>query len=146
MNENRRTILEMLAAGKINAEEAERLIAALEKEQPVGSAGNGTESRAKTARKYIHVVVNEDDSKGDNPTKANIRVPIQLLRAGVRLGSLIPAQAQFHVNAALREQGISFDLSQVKTENLEKLIEHLDDITLDIGQKNKNVKVRIFCE
>ena len=30
MNENRRQILEMLAAGKITADEAERLIAALE--------------------------------------------------------------------------------------------------------------------
>ena len=30
MNENRRQILEMLAAGKINADEAERLIAAME--------------------------------------------------------------------------------------------------------------------
>ena len=146
MNENRRTILEMLAAGKITAEEAERLIAALEKEQTANTTGNGNESRAKNAPKYIHVVVNEDDPRSDNPTRANIRVPIQLLRAGVRLGSLIPVQAQFHVNAALREQGISFDLSEIKPENLEKLIEHLDDITLDIGQKNKNVKVRIFCE
>jgi len=146
MNENRRTILEMLAAGKINSEEAERLIAALEKEPSVNPPGNGNESRAKGAPKYIHVVVNEDDPKCDNPTKANIRVPIQLLRAGVRLGSLIPAQAQFHVNAALREQGVMFDLSQIKPENLEKLIENLDDITVDIGKKNKNVKVRIFCE
>ena len=30
MNENRRQILEMLAAGKINADEAERLLAAIE--------------------------------------------------------------------------------------------------------------------
>ncbi|MGH9703685.1 MAG: SHOCT-like domain-containing protein [Candidatus Acidiferrales bacterium] len=146
MNENRRTILEMLAAGKINAEEAERLIAALENDLSANPPGQGNETPVKVAPKYIHVVVNEEDPKGDNPTKANIRVPIQLLRAGVRLGSLIPEQAQFHVNAALREKGVMFDLSQIKPENLEKLIENLDDITLDIGQKNKNVKVRIFCE
>ena len=32
MNENRRQILEMLSAGKITADEAERLISAVEKE------------------------------------------------------------------------------------------------------------------
>jgi len=36
MNENRRQILEMLAAGKITADEAERLLAALD---PAGSSG-----------------------------------------------------------------------------------------------------------
>ena len=34
MNEHRRQILEMLAAGKITADEAERLIAALEPDAP----------------------------------------------------------------------------------------------------------------
>ena len=51
MNENRRQILEMLAAGKITAEEAERLLAALDPE-PVSlggmdsnaKSGNGTKS------------------------------------------------------------------------------------------------------
>ncbi len=39
MNENRRQILEMLAAGKITAGEAERLLAALEPETTSSSAG-----------------------------------------------------------------------------------------------------------
>ena len=39
MNENRRQILEMLSAGKITADEAERLIAAIETERthPAGA-------------------------------------------------------------------------------------------------------------
>ena len=40
MNENRRKILEMLAAGQITADEAERLLAALEKGQ-TDSAASG---------------------------------------------------------------------------------------------------------
>ncbi len=41
MNENRRQILEMLAAGKITADEAERLLAALDPDttRPVGRRG-----------------------------------------------------------------------------------------------------------
>ena len=38
MNENRRQILEMLAAGKINADEAEKLLAAIETSPDSGPA------------------------------------------------------------------------------------------------------------
>ena len=51
MNENRRQILEMLAAGKITADEAERLLAALEPD--TGATARGVyrqDQRAKTAR------------------------------------------------------------------------------------------------
>ncbi len=41
MNENRRQILEMLAAGKITADEAERLIAALEGPPAAGNGSGG---------------------------------------------------------------------------------------------------------
>ncbi len=34
-----------------------------------------------------------DDFGGDGPGRVNVRVPLQLLRAGVRLTSLIPPQA-----------------------------------------------------
>jgi hypothetical protein len=47
MNENRRKILEMLSTGQITADEAERLIAALDKDQPAASGANGSEPRSK---------------------------------------------------------------------------------------------------
>ena len=54
MNEQRRQILEMLAEGKINADEAERLIAALERdrEAPAPTQRKGTP-------KYLRVVVDD---------------------------------------------------------------------------------------
>jgi hypothetical protein len=142
MNENRRQILEMLSTGKITADEAERLIAAMEKEPPSGSEANGSEPRAKTKPKYIRVVV-DDNGKGTG-TKANIRVPMQLLRSGVKLAALIPVQARDHVNSALREHGVALDLSQIKPENLEELIDQLDELTVDVD--DNGVKVRVFCE
>jgi polyhydroxyalkanoate synthesis regulator phasin len=142
MNENRRKILEMLAAGQITADEAERLIAALEKEAPAsGAATNGTE-HPKIKPKYIRVLV-EDTGTGKNPT-VNVRVPMQLLRAGVKLAHLIPAQARVHVNDALHEKGVQIDLSQIKPENLEELVDQLDELTVDVD--DKDVKVRVFCE
>ena len=142
MNENRRKILEMLSTGQITADEAERLIAALEKEPPAASAADGSEPRPKTKPKYIRVVV-DDNGKGTG-TKANIKVPMQLLRSGVKLANLIPVQARDHVNSALHEHGVAFDLSQIKPENIEELIDQLDELTVDVD--DKDVKVRVFCE
>ena len=142
MNENRRQILEMLSTGKITADEAERLISAMEKEPSTVSDDNGSEPRPKTKPKYIRVVV-DDNGKGTG-TKANIRVPMQLLRSGVKLAALIPLQARDHVNSALQEHGVAFDLSQINPKNLEELIDQLDELTVDVD--DKDVKVRVFCE
>ena len=150
MNEHRRQILEMLATGKITADEAERLIAALEKSDSPLSSGGGTSSPA-AKPKYLRVLVDSNDS-GDpyhGPVKVNLRVPMQLLRAGVRLAGLIPAQAREHVNEALREKGIPFDINQIRPENLEELVDQLSDLTVDVdvnGNPSEKVKVRVFCE
>ena len=155
MNENRRQILEMLAAGKITADEAERLITALEPESG-GAAGEFNSKSAgangatvKTRAKYLRVLVEADESmtgmKG--PTTVNVRVPMQLLRAGVRLASLIPVQAHEQLDQALMSHGVPLTLSQIKPENLEELIDHLEDLTVDVDGKDGNTtKVRVFCE
>ena len=147
MSENRRQILQMLSLGQITADEAERLIAALEKEPPSASTADGAESRPKARSKYLRVLVDSEDY-GDGPTKVNIRVPMQLLRAGVKLAGLIPDRARDRVNDAMREHGMPFDLNQIKPENLEELIDQLDDLTVDVNQENdkEKVKVRVFCE
>jgi hypothetical protein len=149
MSENRRQILEMLSRGQINADEAERLIAALEKGQAASAA---EEQRPKTSVKYLRVLVDsEENGKDHGPVKVNVRVPIQLLRAGVRLAGLIPARARDKVNEAFHRQGMEFDVNQIKPENLEELVEQLNDLTVDVDaddvDRNGNkVKVRVFCE
>jgi hypothetical protein len=144
MNEHRRQVLQMLSEGKITADEAERLIAAIETDPPASTNG-GSEPGAKAKPKYLRVVV--DNSHGYNgPTSVNIRVPMQLLRAGVKLASLIPAQAREQVNDAMRQHHVPFDLSQIKPENLEELIEQLNDLTIDVDESRGQTKVKVFCE
>ena len=139
MTENTRQVLEMLAEGKITTEEADRLISAL-REQPVTPGG----APAKKPR-YLRVMVDSNES-GEGPVKINIRVPLMLLRAGVRLASIVPPQAQERVNRALREQGVDLDITTIKPENLEELIDELKDLSVDIEQQRENVKVKVFTE
>jgi hypothetical protein len=155
MNENRRQILDMLAAGKLTVEEAERLLAALDPSSAsVAGEFSGTirgsdGAPVKTRAKYLRVLVEADESmtgmKGN--TTVNVRVPMQLLRAGVRLASLIPAQAHEQLDEALSKHGVPITLSQIKPENLEELIDHLEDLRVDVeGTEGNATKVRVFCE
>ena len=156
MNENRRQILEMLAAGKITADEAERLLAALEPAPTTAgpgygrAGGNGAKAAPTATRaKYLRVLVESDESMTGNKglTTVNVRVPMQLLRAGMRLASLIPQKAHDQLDQALNRHGVPLTLSQIKPENLEELIDHLEDLTVDVDGKDGNqTKVRVFCE
>jgi hypothetical protein len=145
MSENRRQVLDMLATGKITAEEAERLLAALEKEVPANGAAAVPNA---IAPRYLRLMVEaERDGEGDTLAKTvNIRVPLQLLRAGVRLASLVPPQARHSIDEALKEKGVAFDLSQLRPENLEEVIAQLNDVSIDMGDARRKVKVKIFCE
>jgi hypothetical protein len=143
MSEDRRSILEMLATGRITADEADRLLKALEKPAASAAVAEPGYPANRSKAKYLRVVVDTDED-ADGPTKVNIRVPMQLLRAGVRLSSIIPPKARDEVNAAMQREGIPFDINQIKPENLEELVDQLSDLTIDVDQER--TKVRIFCE
>lgn len=141
MNEDRKRILAMLADRKITADEAERLLDAMGRD-PAPQQGGGAGPKPNGAPKYFRVEVNANEP--DGPTKVNVRIPMQLLRAGVRLSALIPPRARDEVNAAMAREGIPFDINQLKPENLDDLIEHLGDFNVDVD--SGDAKVRVYCE
>ena len=141
MNEQHRKILEMLAQGQITAAEAESLITALEREQQTvaSPATNGPRP------KYLRVLVESQEGvDGQDKGTVNVRVPLPLLRAGVKLAALIPPQALAKANDELAKSGVPIDLTQLKPQDIEELIEHLADLTIDVDQPD--AKVRVFCE
>ncbi|WP_055567846.1 SHOCT-like domain-containing protein [Streptomyces atriruber] len=144
MNEQRRQVLEMLAEGKITADEAERLIGALERDRSEPSPGAAPRPKSRRP-KYLRVLVDApDDSGGDGRSRVNIRVPLQLLRAGVRLTSLLPPAALTKVNSELARSGVPIDLAELKPQHLEDLVDQLDDVTVDVRDSDSTVQV--FCE
>jgi hypothetical protein len=138
MSEERRQILEMVSAGKVSIQEAEELLRALD--TGAGPSAS-TEPQVKAKPKYIRVLVETSHGEGE---KINVRIPMALLRAGVKLASLIPPIAQIKVNEALREHGMTVDLAALKPSDLEDLVEHLEDFTVDVDTVGE--KVRVFCE
>jgi len=143
MSENRKRILDMLAGGRITAGEAERLLNALEN----GPIVDVTPAKTFGSSKYLRVLIErEPERAGDEQTRVNIRVPLQLLRAGVKLKSLLPDDARDHMNEAMREKGVDFDINRFNAENLDEMLANLNDLSIDIDKKSRKAKVRIFCE
>ena len=136
MSDNRRRVLDMLAEGKIGADEAERLLSHVDPPPPAATAGL-REPRDGPPR-YLHVVVNEPGER------VNVRVPLGLIRAGMKLTSLIPTQATDGIHEALKEKGIDMDLMDLAGEGLDELLEALSD--LEVQVQSDHGQVHIYVE
>ena len=141
MSEEKRKILEMLADKKISVDDAERLLAAVSERAGESGATVGA-AAGKPGPKYLRVLVEPapNDPEGD---RVNIRVPLNLVRAGLKFASFIPHQVQEKINKEMKEKGVPFDLSHFNTQDIEELLVHLNDLTVEVEGKEK---VRVFCE
>lgn len=149
MSEDRKRILGMLAEGRITAEEADLLLDALgstaEPAEPAPattsspSANWPTGPSASGTPKYLYVKV---DSV--NNDKVDVKVPLALLRTGLKLTSLIPPQAMEQINTSMSEAGMSFDLNNLKPEDIEDIIESLREMEVNVSAANGD-KIRVFC-
>ena len=143
MTENRRQILDMLAEGKINVDEAERLLTLVE--APAGGRSGSTEAgeARKSPPRYLRVVVepNPDGSEEQRRERVNVRIPMAMLRAGVKLAALIPTHAMDRVNEKLQQRGMGVDLSNLKAEGLEQMVEAMADLEVDVQDGKQQVRV-----
>jgi hypothetical protein len=139
MNEERKKILSMLAEGRISTEEAEALLDSVASRAHASTEAGGKAPPANP--KYLRVVVEGDH--GPHGGKVNVRVPFNLIRAGIRLAALLPSVAHEPINRALKENGLNIDVSKVRPEDLEELVQHLSELSVD---GNGGEKIRVFCE
>lgn len=137
-NAERKQILEMLAQGKITAQDADRLLDRLEAvsgERSRLEAGAPGEGASKPKRpRFLRVEV--DSPSGDN---VNIRIPLFFVRAGIKLSAVMPSEARRRIEA----KGV--DLSHLSELQGEDLIEALRELTIDVSDSDGD-KVRIYCE
>ena len=147
MSENQKKILDMLAQNKISADEAYRLLNVIESGESTRESTGKTATAIKDKAKYLRVTVLPDaeHEHSGNVDRVNVRVPMSLIRAGIKLTSLIPPEARDKVNGALREKGIDFDVRNVRPEDIEELIEALSDLEVDVVSA-KGEKVKVFVE
>jgi hypothetical protein len=145
MSEDRGRILSLLAAGKITAEEAERLLDALDARSggavaPAAGAFEGDpEPLLAALPKYLYVKVIA--VSGDN---VDVKIPIALVRSGLKLTSLIPPQAMDQISDTMSQHGMSVDFNNLKPEDIDELIGALREMEVNVDAKNGDT-VRVYC-
>ena len=145
MGDDRSRILDLLAAGKITAEEAGRLLDSLETKPKAapesGSLGELADKALATpsAPKFLYVKV--VSVKGDN---VNVKIPLGLVRAGLKLTSFIPQPAMEQINKNMADKGMSFDFLNFKAEDLEELVSALREMEVNVDANNGDT-VRVYA-
>jgi hypothetical protein len=90
------------AKGKLTASEAEALLDAISRDRETRSLSMGTGPHATSAPKFLRVLV--DGEENEKPNKVNVRIPLDLIRAGMRLAALLPCPYLLRVTPLLQPQ------------------------------------------
>jgi hypothetical protein len=133
MSEETHKVLEMLSSGKITVQEAEQLLTA------VKVASQNEEKKGEP--RYFRILVNKPARDGKKAENVNIKVPITVVRGGLRLSSIFPA---FLGKKKIQlDNGTELDLSKIHYADLEAMIKDIGELTVDV---DGDAQVRIRCE
>jgi hypothetical protein len=142
MSDNQKRILDLLTEKKISVDEAQRLLSLTEPEKDTEAKTPYETAEPKRKPRYFRVQVQPEAGSGKE--SVNVRIPMALIHAGMKLTYLIPGHASDDVNEALREKGINFDVRNFKEEDFEELVAALTDLEVDV--KGGREKVHIYVE
>jgi hypothetical protein len=134
MSHETRQVLEMLSSGKVNVQEAEQLL------QAVAAPSQPEETTAEP--RYFRILVNKPARDGKKAENVNIRVPMTVIRGGLRLGALVPGL--LGKKTIQLDNGTQLDLSKLHYTDLEAMIKDIGELTVDVD--GGDAQVRIRCE
>ena len=139
-----RRILDMLSEGKITVEQADQLIKALSAERPAEAAAADT-TRARWIRINIQKPANDEGHKAKN---VNIRVPIAIVRGGMRLGAIIGTLAGEKAARRMKAQGLDIDLAKINSDlsqmngpEFDEFLKSLSDTNIEIDDGKAQVRI-----
>lgn len=139
----------MLGDGKIDADEAEKLLDALNSSETSASAApddkveSDKSSAGTKTPKYLHIQVDACPGHESSHESVNIKVPLALLRTGLKLKGLLPAKARDKISKHLGEKGIDLNLNDLDSEKLDCFVAALCETSIDIDADKE--KIRIYC-
>lgn len=154
MSDDTRRVLDLLEQRKITGAAAHELLRALAalpttedpkgEPQPTEPAGPSGPRPEPARPRYLRVSVYRTGKEGRRDKDVNIRVPMAIVRSGIRLGALIPGFARERMSARLRERGVDVDLTKIDPAMIESLIKDLGEVNIDVNGGEE--QVRITCE
>jgi hypothetical protein len=152
MSDDTRRILDLVAQGKITVDDAQLLLAAINApaaDADVSGAAAGEQNRPKA--KWVRIAIHKPGVEGRRDKDVNIRVPVSVMRGGMRLGAIIGTFAGEKAARRMRERGMDIDLSKVNGDlsklngpEFEQFLKSLDDVNIEVDDGKS--QVRITCE
>ena len=145
MSDDMRRILELLAQGKVTVDEADRLMKAVaapaaQGATPAAVAGAGERPKPR----WVRINVFKQAKEGKQDKEVNIRVPIAVIKSGMRLGAFIPGYVRDEMRQDLRDKGFDVDFSKLDAAALEAVLNDLGEANIHI--ESGRAHVRITCE
>jgi hypothetical protein len=146
MSAETKKVLEMLAEGKITAEDAERLLDKLAAgPEKLGAApelkaleGGEPAAAASTAARKKFLRVQMERPGGD---EVNVRVPLNFVRSGVKLAGILPPK----VLDKLQQEGIDPKIVTEFAQQARESLDVLDDLHVDMETRSGK-RIRVFAE
>jgi hypothetical protein len=146
-----RRILDLLAEGKITVEEADQLLKAVGAATAPEPAGDAPAGEAAAPPRWIRINVRKPANENRKAKDVNIRVPVAVMKGGIRLGAIIASFAGEKAAQRMRERGmdldlakISGDLSKMNGPEFDQFLKTLDDVNIEVD--DGKAQVRITCE
>ena len=145
MSDETRRVLDLVAQGKVTVDEADRLLRAMGAPAPeTAAAAPAPEDAERPQPRWLRINVHKTAKEGKHDKDVNIRVPIAIVKSGMRLGALIPGLAGDQFAARMREKGLDVDFSKLDTAAVDNMLKELGDANIEID--NGKSQVRITCE
>ena len=144
MSDEARRVLDLVAQGKITVDDAQQLLGALG--APAAAAGAAPPRQDAATRpkpKWVRIAIHKSGREGRQDKDVNIRVPLAIVRTGMRLGSLIPGAAGEQVQARMRERGLDIDFSKLDANAIETVIREIGDTNIEIDDGRSQVRISL---
>ncbi len=136
MSDETKRVLEMVAAGKITVDEGERLLGAL----GAGPSAPPPPEAERPVPRFLKMEAGGTDKDG-NDEGFRMRVPLDLIRAGIKMRALIPKTKRDKINEKLREKGIEGDVFEMSSDQIDTLIRSLGELELAAGDSDGSFRL-----
>jgi hypothetical protein len=144
-----RRILDMLTQGKITVDEADRLIKAIGAQRPLEAGTADAPREGKAAVRWFRINIRKPPKdQGHQAKDVNIRVPIAVVKGGMRLGAIIATFAGEKAAQRMKDRGLDLDLTTINGDlsrmngaEFETFMKSLDDMNIEIDDGKSHVRI-----
>ena len=140
MEEGRMKILQMLSEAKITAEEAAKLLDAIEQNSETFKEPEIQVKENHPKLLYLSVHRKDDlDSKD-----VQIKIPTSIIKSGIQFKSFIPKSARDHLGDSIELNGEEFSFSDIDKEQMNHIFSAMQESSIDI--ETERATVRMYCK